>query len=156
MVYHKVNQNKTSNNKLRLFIKILVIYTIILVLLYNTSNTFYLYIYVTTKYSFILLIIKFLGFNYIDIFISTYYLKFIIYIIGISAINFQILNLYLLNKFSSKEVTIPSILPDFIINWLNEFKMICESKESINEFKKLYYIEILVYIIILVIVKSFF
>lgn len=105
---------------------------------------------------FILLIIKFLGFNYIDIFISTYYLKFIIYIIGISAINFQILNLYLLNKFSSKEVTIPSILPDFIINWLNEFKMICESKESINEFKKLYYIEILVYIIILVIVKSFF
>ena len=63
---------------------------------------------------------------------------------------YQFLNLYLLHKFSNNNIKIPEVLPDFLINWLKDFKIICSNKESINVIKKTYYIEISIYLVILI------
>ena len=102
---------------------------------------------------FSILVLKLLGFNSIlDVFNNLYYIKIFSYISGSLAIIYQLFNLYLLYKFSNKNINISEILPNFIINWLKEFEVICSSKESINEFKNICYIQILIYILILILI----
>ena len=65
---------------------------------------------------------------------------------------YQLLNIYLLHKFSKQNVKIPKVLPEFIINWLNEFYIISSSIESIKFFKQTYYIQISLYLLIMIII----
>lgn len=94
---------------------------------------------------FSILVIKLLGFNVLDVIFNKLYMKIYTSILCSLAITYQLLNLYLLHIFTTKEVKIPEILPDFIINWLKEFEGF-QNKEEIKFFKKLYYTDILIYI----------
>ena len=128
----------------------------------NIVNSIFLFSYINKKipkwikllFKLILLsilVLKLLGFSSIlDFLYNTYYLKIYIYIICIIATIYELINLYLLHKFSKKNIKISEVLPDFIINWLKEFEIICTTKESINEFKKTYYIGISIYILIII------
>jgi hypothetical protein len=100
---------------------------------------------------FTILVLKLLGYSFIYL-NNIYFLKNFLYFTSFLMIIYQFFNLYLLHKFSIKNVKISKILPDFIINWLKEFEIICSSKSSVKEFKKTCYIEILIYIIIMVII----
>jgi hypothetical protein len=80
----------------------------------------------------------------------------ITYILAFLAIVFQILNLFLTHLFSIKKRKIPVVFPAFFINWLKEFEIISSSKVSIREFKKTCYIEILLYLGIIVVITFIF
>ncbi len=99
-----------------------------------------------------ILIIKLLGFNVLDIISNNYYLKMYCYISCSLVILYQILNILLLYLFSKNNIKIPEILPDFIINWLKEFEIMSSSKASIKEFKTTCYIEILLYVTIIILI----
>uniref|UniRef100_UPI0030DE56CE hypothetical protein n=1 Tax=Squamanita imbachii TaxID=2976389 RepID=UPI0030DE56CE len=99
-----------------------------------------------------LLVLKLLGFNsLLDVLININYLKIFTYISCSLAIIYQIFNLYLLHIFSLKSIKISEVLPEFLINWLKEFEELSTSKETIKEFKKTCYIEIIIYILIIII-----
>lgn len=97
-----------------------------------------------------LFIFKLIGINYLDIIVNIYYLKIISYLLSTLAIFFQLTNLYFLNKFASKVFQISNILPNFIINWLKEFETLSSSKESINEYKYECYLQISLYLLIII------
>lgn len=98
-----------------------------------------------------LVVIKLLGFNSIfDVFLNLYYLKLYIYITSSLLILYQILNLYLLHKFSKNTISISPILPVFILNWLTEFKEISSTEDGIQVLKKMCYVQISLYISIIV------
>ena len=97
-----------------------------------------------------ILVLKLLGISIFEFLNSTYYIKMFSYITCSLLIIYQFLNLYLLHKFSNNNIKIPEVLPDFLINWLKDFKIICSNKESINVIKKTYYIEISIYLVILI------
>lgn len=102
----------------------------------------------------ILLIIKLSGFNFIDFSINTMHLKYLVYILCSVSIAYQLLNLFLLFKYGvarDNQKVIPNILPDFFISWLNEFNSMGKTPDSFNAFKNLFYTEILVYIIIIIV-----
>ena len=64
-----------------------------------------------------------------------------------------IIELFLLHKFYvNKNYTIPKVLPDFIINWLNSLKILASTEESLIAAKKLYYFFFNLFFIIFVIV----
>ena len=65
---------------------------------------------------------------------------------------YQLVNLYLIHKFSKKDTIIPEILPEFVINWLKEFEILKTSKISVKEFKNMCYIQICIYLAIIVLI----
>jgi hypothetical protein len=74
-----------------------------------------------------ILVLKLLGFtNILDIYNNLIYLKLFIYTSCSLVILYQLINIFLLYKFSNKNVKIPEILPEFLINWLKEFEFICQ------------------------------
>ena len=67
-----------------------------------------------------------------------------------TAILYELLSLFLLHKFSVKNLNIPEILPNFIINWLDLFKVLSSNKESFDSVKKSSYIHIGTYTVIII------
>lgn len=63
-----------------------------------------------------MLLIKLLGFGYLEIFKNTTYLKYLCYISCSFGITYQLLNLYLLYKFSKNNIIVSEILPEFLQN----------------------------------------
>ena len=63
-----------------------------------------------------LLALKLLGFNILDFMSSMYYLRIYCYVVCTLVIFYQLLNLFLLHKFSKKNIKIPKVLPEFLIN----------------------------------------
>ena len=103
------------------------------------------------------LVLKLLGFTSILGFFNNFlYLKLFIFISCSLGILYQLINIFFIYKFTNKNTKIPEILPDFIINWLKEFEIICQTPESIKDFKNMYYKEILVYISIMIFIALFF
>lgn len=99
----------------------------------------------------LIVVLKLLGFNNIfEVFSNLYYLELYLYIIGSLLILYELLCLYLIHKFSNKNISISPILPAFLINWLSEFKEICSTEHSIQVFKKMCYRQISIYISLLV------
>ena len=104
-------------------------------------------------FCFILLILKLLGYNnLIDTFNDLSFLKNFVYISSSLVIFYNFLNLYLLHKFSTTNVKISEVLPDFAINLLKEIEVFSSNKISIKEFKKENYINISIYVIIIIII----
>lgn len=100
-----------------------------------------------------LLLLKIFGVSSIfDIIYNVYYLKIFIISYSTIVILYLILNIYLIYLFYKKNIHIPEVLPEFIINWLKEFKVISSSKEGVHGFKNMYYREILLYLVIIAIV----
>nr|YP_009912209.1 hypothetical protein [Phallus echinovolvatus]QLD96646.1 hypothetical protein [Phallus echinovolvatus] len=100
---------------------------------------------------FSIVVLKLLGYSLIDVFIDLSLLKNIVYISFLLTMSYQLLNLYIIHKFSTRKVNISEVWPDFFINWLKEFEVMASTKESIKEFKKICYIEISIYIGLMVI-----
>ena len=84
------------------------------------------------------------------------YLKSFFYLSWSLALIYQLSNLYILNKFINKNIKISEALPEFLINWLQEFEDSSYSVESIKQFKKTCYIEISIYLSILIIITLIF
>ena len=97
-----------------------------------------------------LLLISFLFIILFEVFSNLYYLNLYLGIVSSLIILYELLNLYLIHKFSNKNISISPVLPDFLINWLSEYKEICSTEESIQVFKKMSYIQISIYASILV------
>jgi hypothetical protein len=105
----------------------------------------------------VLVVLKLLGFSIIfDVLNNLYLLKKLIYFLCSVVIGYQLLNLYLIHKFSFKKVKYPEVLPDFIINWLKEFKTITSCESGIKRFKQICYIEICIYLFIMVVIGLVF
>ena len=62
-----------------------------------------------------------------------------------------LVKLYLIHKFSTKDIKISEVLPDFIIKELEFLKSVGSSKIMIKECKKLYYFFLTTYLIIFLI-----
>jgi hypothetical protein len=97
-----------------------------------------------------IVVLKLLGYSIIVI-IDQSFLKKLVFVYFFLVGGYQLLNLYLVHKFASKNVKIPEVFPDFWINWLKEFEVIVLSEESIKEFKKICYIELVIYLIMIII-----
>ena len=52
-----------------------------------------------------------------------------------------------MHRFNNNNIIISDILPNFIINWLNNIKIISSNKDSLNYFKNSCYIQILIYLV---------
>ena len=85
---------------------------------------------------------------------STYYLRLYIYTISSLSITFQLLNLYFLHKFSNSngQSKISEVLPNFIIKWLKGIEIMSSTKEGIHSLKEECYIQISLYIVIIIFV----
>ena len=129
----------------------------------NTGNSFLMFIgnlskKIPTSLKFILrffflclIVIKLFGFNTnLEMFFNLYYLKIYIYTLSSLFIFFELLNLYLVHKFSQQNISISPVLPNFLLKWLSEFKIICKSEKGIQVFKQMCYKQIGLYISILV------
>ena len=97
----------------------------------------------------IIFTIKLLGYNVSDLNDTIFFKKFT-YVFSILVIFYEILQLYLVHVFSTRKVKISQVLPDFIINWLKGLKISCSNSVGIQEFKKSSYIEISIYLIIII------
>jgi len=122
--------NSSSQNKSGLFL-----------LISNLTNK--MPIWVKIILVFLLLIttvLKLLGLGYLIPVILHLNLYFKLYaILGcLLGIFNELFALYSLHKFiSNPNFKIPEILPDFLIKWLNGFKILSTSKESIKDIKKI-------------------
>jgi len=82
---------------------------------------------------------------------NSYYLKIYLQISCSLVIIYQLLNIGLLYNFIKKNPKIPEYLPEFIINWLKEFEEMSKFPKSFfKEFKTTAYIEIALYLTILI------
>jgi hypothetical protein len=97
-----------------------------------------------------MLLLKLLGLGYLEILNNVTYLKWLCYISCLFGIIYQLLNLFILYKFSKGNIKVSEILPEFVQNWLKEFEEICQNKEAIKEVRNMFYREILVYIFIII------
>jgi hypothetical protein len=104
----------------------------------------------------IFIILKLLGYNIIQVLIDDTLLKNFVCVYCVVVINYHLLIIYLIHKFSTKKIQIPEVLPNFMINWLKNFEIMSETKETIKAFTKNSYIEISLYMIILLLVLLFF
>lgn len=52
-----------------------------------------------------------------------------------------------MHRFNNNNIIISDVLPNFIINWLNNIKIISSNKDSLNYFKNSCYIQILIYLV---------
>ena len=99
---------------------------------------------------FIIIVLKLFGYNIIDITQSMTLIRNIYILLCTTAILYELLSLFLLHKFSVKNLNIPEILPNFIINWLDLFKVLSSNKESFDSVKKSSYIHIGTYTVIII------
>lgn len=101
-----------------------------------------------------ILLLNLLGLNSIIEFLNNiFYLKLFAYFSCSLIILYHLLNLYFLHKFLiNKNINISPILPNFIINWLNDLKVISFNNESFHYFKKDAYIQIVIYLLTIVLV----
>ena len=106
----------------------------------------------------LILLIKIIGIeNFLNTFVlgKTIYFKWFGYFSCSFVILFNLLNLYLIHKFSQSDIKVSKLFPDFLINWLNDFKIISANEDSIKFFKDMYYRDIIVYLVIIVIITLF-
>jgi hypothetical protein len=110
----------------------------------------------------IILVLKLLGFSFIPGFISVlyfvnnlYHMKLFYYISCSLIISHNLLSLYLIHKFSNNKIKISEALPDFLINWLKIIENMGSSKAGIKEFKSTCYIDITIYLTLLILMTLF-
>jgi hypothetical protein len=101
-----------------------------------------------------ILVLKLLGFSLGSAFLSVlsinvYYIKVAYYTIFSLRICYNLLNLYLLHKFSNKSIKILEVLPEFLKKRLKEIETMSNTKAGIKEFKTSFYLDISVYLILM-------
>lgn len=102
-----------------------------------------------------ILLLNLLGLNStIEFLNNIFYLKLFAYFSCSLIILYHLLNYYFLQKFfKNNNINISQILPNFIVNWLNDLKKISFNNESYHYFKKDVYIQIIIYLLVIVLVS---
>lgn len=99
----------------------------------------------------VVLVLKVLGFSlYTDFYLNMHNFKLLNQTLCVLWILYLLLHIYLIHKFAQKDRQVPQILPEFLIEWLSEFKEIVATPQSIKSVKNMYYIQIVLYICIIV------
>jgi hypothetical protein len=99
-----------------------------------------------------IIVLKLLGFSFLSVLsINVFYIKVAYYILFSLIICYHLLSLYLLHKFSKKNMKILEVWPEFLIKRLKEIEMMSTTKAEIKEFKTNCYMEISVYLILMTI-----
>nr|WVH38325.1 hypothetical protein [Trametes versicolor] len=99
----------------------------------------------------IFLVMKLLGFSIIDVWTNQEKLKIYIAVLTIFVILCQLLSLFFLFRFSKgKNINCLEILPDFLINWLNDLKEMSLNNEVFKSTKESLYLHIVIYIVVLI------
>lgn len=99
---------------------------------------------------FILFFLKLIGINNIfDVYNNQ---KFISYALCSLNLSYHFINLFLLQLFRIRKFQIPEILPNSLINWLEEFKILSGTKVAFDSTKNMFYIEIVIYFSIIVLI----
>ena len=101
-----------------------------------------------------LIVLKLFGFSFGSAFlyvlsINVYYIKVAFCIIYFLRICYNLLNLYLLHKFSNKNIKISKVLPEYLIQRLKEIEIMSKTKPGIAAFKSNCYLDISIYLILL-------
>nr|WVH38206.1 hypothetical protein [Trametes cingulata] len=97
-----------------------------------------------------LLGLKLLGISIFEFYNNIYYLEIYCLVLCIFYILYECVNLYLLHIFSTKSIKkIPDVLPNFFIEWLNSFKVLSSKEVLKNEIKKMCYVHISLYLVIM-------
>lgn len=112
--------------------------------LYNKIPT-----WVTVTFRLVLLflfVLKLCGITLIDFLINDYYLKMYFIFAWLFLIVFHLTNLFLLHLFMKKSITIPEILPDFLIDFLKDLESVSTKPETTKELKQSNYRLIGIYI----------
>lgn len=104
-----------------------------------------------------IIVLKLFGFSFGSAFLSllsinVFYFKVAYYTIFSLRICYNLLNIYLLHKFSNKSIKILEVWPKFLINWLEDIEMMSKTKPGREEFKTRCYLDIYVYLILMTIV----
>ncbi len=100
---------------------------------------------------FILFIIILLGWKNISFFYF-YYFKLTSIGLCLLVILHDLVYLYFLYLFSKRNFIISDFLPLFLQKWLKQFEIMNESKDSLDGFKELFYRNISVYFIIILMI----
>ena len=99
-----------------------------------------------------ILVLKLLGFSFLSVFsINIYYIKVAYYIICSLIIFYHLLCLYLLHKIVNKNLKILEVLPEFVKKWIKWIEMLTTTKADRKEFKTNSYMEITVYLLLMII-----
>jgi len=103
-----------------------------------------------------IIVLKLFGFSLGSAFLSVlsinvYYIKVAIYTIFSLRICYNLLNIYLLHKFSNQSIKILDVWPEFLIKRLKEIEMMSKTKPGRKEFKTGFYLDIIVYLILMTI-----
>lgn len=100
----------------------------------------------------IFLVMKLLGFSIIDVWTNPEKLKIYIAVLTIFVILYQLLSLFFfLFRFSKgKNINCLEILPNFLINWLNDLKEMSLNNEVFISTKESLYLHIGIYIVVLI------
>lgn len=99
----------------------------------------------------IFLVMKLLGFSFIDVWTNPEKLKIYIAVLTIFVILSQLLSLFFLFRFSKgKNINCLEILPNFLINWLNDLKEMSLNNEVFISTKESLYLHIGIYIVLLI------
>jgi hypothetical protein len=104
----------------------------------------------------IIFLLKLWGFSLLPLFFLNfaYILKIVYYTVCPLIIGYHLFNLYLLHKFNTKKIDLKKceILPEFVLNWLKGIELMSSSAPGIKELKTDSYIEITIYLIILILI----
>ena len=102
------------------------------------------------------IILNLLGLNIVSFLNNAYYLKiYLLIVVGLANL-YQLFEIYMLYLFIKKNIQISEVLPDFIIDQLKQLEMISQEKESVKSFKEGCYIQLSIYITVLMIVAIFY
>ena len=101
-----------------------------------------------------IIVLKLFGFSIGSAFLSVlsinvYYIKVAFYTIFSLRICYNLLNLYLLHKFSNQSIKISDVWPEFWIKRLKDIEMMSKTKPGRKEFKTSFYLDISVYLILM-------
>jgi hypothetical protein len=81
--------------------------------------------------------------------IKAYYIRVAYFTIFSLIICYDLLNIYLLHKFSNQSIKILEIWPEFLIKWLKDIETMSKTKPGRKAFKTSFYIDISVYLILM-------
>ena len=98
----------------------------------------------------LVLVLKLFGLEFIiSIWNNEFYLKLLGILASVLIISLNLFEIYLIHKFKNSQLSISKYWPKFIINWLEGFKEISESEESIKDFKDMNYTQVKIYFFII-------
>lgn len=102
----------------------------------------------------LLIIARIIGFE--NILTNMFYFKLFIIIVSLIPIIYNLINLFVLHLFiTNKDMKISVLLPKFVVKWLESIKIFSDCDISISAFKEDSYLDMSIYIVLLLLIVLF-